>query len=88
MDPITIGLALVGLGVGFGASTVVTKRKLGSAQDAASKELKKAKKEADKQVQEAKEEANKLVIPEEPDASTDPSQVVNIQFRMPDSSKI
>ena len=60
MDPITIGLALVGLGVGFGASTVVTKRKLGSAQDAASKELKKAKKEADKQVQEAKEEANKL----------------------------
>ena len=48
MDPITIGLALVGLGVGFGASTVVTKRKLGSAQDAASKELKKAKKEAER----------------------------------------
>ncbi len=60
MDPITIGLALVGLGVGFGTSTVVTKKKLGSAQEAANKELKKAKKEADKQIQDARDEAKKL----------------------------
>ena len=60
MDPITIVLTVVGIGLGFGTSTVVTKRKLGSAQDAADKELKKAKKEADKQIAEAREEALKL----------------------------
>lgn len=60
MDPITIVLAVVGIGVGFGASTVTTKRKLGSAQDAVDKELKKAKKEAEKQVADAREEALKV----------------------------
>ena len=60
MDPISIVLAVVGLGVGFGASTTITKRKLGSAQDAAEKELKKAKKEADKQISDAREEAARL----------------------------
>lgn len=44
MDPITIILALVGIGIGFGASTVTTKRKIGSAEEAADKELKKPKK--------------------------------------------
>lgn len=60
MDPITIVLAVVGIGVGFGASTVATKRKLGSAQDAAEKELKRAKKEAEKQLSDAREEAAKV----------------------------
>lgn len=59
MDPITIVLALAGIGVGFGASTTAAKRKLGTAQDQAKKELSKAKKEATKLVDEAKEEANK-----------------------------
>lgn len=60
MDPITIILALVGIGIGFGASTVTTKRKIGSAEEAADKELKKAKKEAEKQLSEAREEASKI----------------------------
>ena len=60
MDPITIILALVGVGIGFGASTVTTKRKIGSAEEAADKELKKAKKEAEKQLSEAREEASKI----------------------------
>jgi ribonuclease Y len=59
MDPITITLALAGIAVGFGASTTVTKRKLGNAQDQASKELSKAQKEASKLVEEAREEVNK-----------------------------
>ena len=59
MDPITIVLALAGIGVGFGASTTVAKKKLGSARDQADKELTKAKKEAAKLVEEAKDEANK-----------------------------
>ena len=31
MDPITIVLALVGLGIGFGANTIITKKKMGDA---------------------------------------------------------
>jgi len=54
-------LAVVGLAVGFGANTVVTKKRLGSAQDEAAKELAKAKKEADKIIAAGREEANKLV---------------------------
>lgn len=57
MDPITIVLAVVGLAVGFGANTVITKQKLGSAEDAAKKELSSAKKEAEKQLAKAREEA-------------------------------
>lgn len=59
MDPITIVLALVGIGVGFGASNVTAKRKLGTAQDQANKELSKAKKEASKLVEEARDEVNR-----------------------------
>lgn len=59
MDPITIVAALAALGVGFGASNVAAKRKLGSAQDQANKELTKAKKEALKLKEEAQEEARK-----------------------------
>lgn len=60
MDPITIVLALVGVGAGFGASTIMTKKKLGSAADQAQKELDKAKREASKLVSDAREEATKL----------------------------
>jgi ribonuclease Y len=61
MDPITIVLAVVGIGVGFGTSTAITKKKLGSAEEAVEKELKKAKKDSEKQLAEAKEEAGRLI---------------------------
>lgn len=54
-------LAIVGLVVGFGASTAVTKQRQSSAEAKAQKELQKAKKEAEKLVQEAREEASKAV---------------------------
>lgn len=54
-------LAVIGLAVGFGATTVVTKQRVGSAQDQAKKELSKAKKEAEKITAEAREEANKII---------------------------
>ncbi len=53
-------LAVVGVVAGFGASTAVTKKRLGSAQDVAKKELAKAKKEAEKQIADAREEAAKM----------------------------
>lgn len=60
MEVVAIVLALVGLGVGYGANTVVTKRKVGTAEDQAKKELDKAKREASKIVNDARDEAGKL----------------------------
>ena len=60
MDVVTIVLTLVGLGVGFGANTVLTKRKVGTAEEQAMKELDKAKREASKIVNDARDEAGKL----------------------------
>ncbi len=50
-------LAIVGLVAGFGANTVVTQKRIGSAQDQANKEVSKAKKEGDKLIAEAREQA-------------------------------
>lgn len=59
MDPITIVLAVVAAGAGFGASTVVTKKKIGSAASEAEKQLAKANKEASAITKKAEEEAAK-----------------------------
>lgn len=58
MGPIEIVLALVAGVLGFGANTVLTKRKLGSAEAQAEKELAKAKREAAKVIEEATKQAN------------------------------
>ncbi|MBC7581835.1 ribonuclease Y [Aeromicrobium sp.] len=50
-------LAVIGIVAGFGANTVIMQRKIGSAQDEASKELSKAKKESDKLLDQAREQA-------------------------------
>lgn len=62
-----IVLALVGVGIGFVANAVLTRQKIGSAEEQAKKELARAKKEASKLVEEARnqvaqasEEARKL----------------------------
>jgi ribonucrease Y len=54
-------LAIVGLAVGFGGSTALTRQRMGSAEEKAEKELQKAKKEAAKLVEEARETAGKEV---------------------------
>ncbi|HUD05818.1 MAG TPA: ribonuclease Y [Candidatus Saccharimonadales bacterium] len=61
MEILAIVLAVVGLGVGFGANTIMTRQKIGTAADQAKKELEKAKKEASKIIDDAREEANKVV---------------------------
>ena len=58
---LAVVLAIVGLIAGFGANAVVTKQRMGSAEEKAQKELQKAKKEAEKLVEQAREEANKAV---------------------------
>jgi len=61
MDPITLVLAALGIAAGYGANIVITKRRLGSAQDQADKELSRAKREAAKVTDTAREEAAKLL---------------------------
>ena len=58
---IAVLLAIVGLVAGFGANTVISKQRMGSAEENAKKELDKAKKEASKLIDQAREEANKAV---------------------------
>ena len=58
---LSVVLALVGLVIGFGTNSVISKKRMGSVEDGAKKELEKAKKEANRLVEEAKEEANKSI---------------------------
>jgi len=60
MGPEILVAALVAAGAGYGASTVMGKRKIGSAEEQAKKELDKAKRESSKLIVEAKEAAAEL----------------------------
>ena len=60
MEIVAIVLALAGIGVGFGANVVLTKRRVGTAEDQAKKELEKAQRESDKLLAQAREESSKL----------------------------
>ena len=60
MELISIVLAVAGLGLGYGGSTYINKKKSADAENKAEKELAKAKKEAQKLVDEARDEAKKL----------------------------
>lgn len=57
---LAVVLAIVGLGAGFGGSTALNKKKLGSAEEAAKKELDKAKRESNKIITDARDEAAKI----------------------------
>jgi ribonuclease Y len=61
MDPITIVLAIIGIGAGFGASQVVTRRKIGTAAEDAEKQLSKAQKEAVAINKKAQEDSAKVI---------------------------
>lgn len=84
MEPITLLLAAAGVGIGFGANQVITKQKLGSAEEAAEKELKKAKKEADKLVSTAREEATQLADQARKDETTRRKELKEIEQRLLD----
>jgi ribonuclease Y len=60
MEALAIILAIAGLGVGYGASTTLSRRKQGAAADQAQKELDKAKREASKILTTAREDAAKI----------------------------
>jgi ribonuclease Y len=60
MDPITIILAVVGIGAGFGANQVITRRKIGTAAKEADKKLASANKEATAITRKAQEDASRI----------------------------
>jgi ribonucrease Y len=60
MEPVTIGLAVAGLAIGYGANVVITKQKVGSAADQAEKEIAKAKQEASRLLEEARTKAGTI----------------------------
>lgn len=82
MEILTIVLAVAGIGAGFGASTVVTKRRLGSAQEQADKELVKAKREAAKITEQAREEANKRAEEAKRDEQTRKREIKELEQRL------
>lgn len=82
MDPITIVLAIVGIGAGYGASTVMTKRKIGSAEVEAEREREKAKKEAEKLVRKAREEAHEIADIARKEEKTRRNEYKDIESRL------
>jgi len=60
MEPISIVVAIVAAGVGFGANQTLNKKKIGSVEEKASKKMKTAKEEADKALETAKKEAEAI----------------------------
>lgn len=82
MEPISIVLAVVGIAAGFGANTVITKKRIGSAQDQAEKELAKARKSANKMLDEARSEAAKIAETARKDEKTRRSELKDIEQRL------
>ena len=82
MEPISLVLALIGIGLGFGASTVVTKRKIGSSEERAEKELAKAKKEAAESIKKAQEEAARIADEARKDEQKRRAETKDIEKRL------
>jgi ribonuclease Y len=75
-------LAVVGLAIGYGGATVVTKQRQGSAAAQADKELQKAKKEAEKLVDQAKEEATKAIEQTRKEEKTRREEIKELEKRL------
>lgn len=82
MLPLAIVLAIVGAVAGYGASTVMTKKKLGSVEAAAEKELKKAKKEADEALRKARDEAAEIADKARKDEAQRRKEIKEIESRL------
>jgi len=82
MEVVAIVLALVGLGAGYSASTVINQKKIGSVEDKAQKELAKAKREADKQLDQAREEAAKIAEEARKDEQSRRRELKDLESRL------
>ena len=79
---LSIVLAVVGLGVGFGASTFMAKKKQTDLETKAEKERQKAEKEAEKLVAQARDEAAKLAEEARKDEQTRRKELKELENRL------
>ncbi len=79
---IAVLLAIVGLVVGFGGSTILTKQRQGASEEKSKKELEKAKREADKLVANAREEALKAAEDSRKEEQTRRNELKDIEKRL------
>lgn len=84
MDPITIAVAVAAIGAGYGASTYMTKQKIGSAEEKAEKELDKAKRDARKELEKAKDEAAKIAEEARKDEKKRRDEIKEVEKRLLD----
>lgn len=82
MEILTIVLAVASAAAGYGAHSIVTKRRVGSAQEQAEKQLAKARREAAKIKDEAREEADKLIQEGRKDEQSRRRELKNIEQRL------
>ncbi len=82
MDPITIVLAIAGLAVGAGGSTIYARKRSAGAEENVKKELAKAKKEAEATIRKANEEADKRVEEARKDEQKRRSELKEIEQRL------
>lgn len=82
MDPLSIVLAIVGLGAGYGASTYATKKKSADAENKAEKELAKARKEADKLLDTARSEAKQVADDARRDEQSRRNELKDLESRL------
>lgn len=82
MIVVAIVLAVLGLGAGYGANTIITKKRLGSAEAEAEKAKAKAQKEAAKLVADAREEAAKLADEARKDEQTRRKELKDLENRL------
>jgi ribonuclease Y len=84
MEIVAIVLALVGAGIGFGASQTMTKKKIGTAEKEADKKLAKAKREASELVAKAKEEARGIADEARREESQRRKEIKEVESRLLD----
>lgn len=82
MDPITIVLAIAGLAVGAGGTTVYNRQRSVGAAEAAKKELQKAKKEAEAMTRKAQEDADRRVDDSRKDEQKRRTELKEIEQRL------
>jgi ribonucrease Y len=82
MDVTTLIAAVAALGIGFGASNVLTKKSIGSAQEQADKELAKAKREAADTLKEAQQEAGRVAEEARKEEQRRRNETTNIEQRL------
>ncbi len=82
MALVALLLAIVGVGVGYGANTAITRKKIGTAEEKAEKDLAKAQKEANKLIEEAREEALRAAEESRKDEQNRRREIKDIEKRL------